>query len=204
MTGRGGETPDNRKPDIKFERIWCMPSKNTFSIKPIRKLIAEEKTDGTWVDPFANRSRIAELTNDLNPVFDTDYHIDALDFLKIFSDESVDGVLYDPPYSPRQVSECYQGFGMTVTQKTTQTTFWSLQKSEIARITKLGGKVISFGWNSMGIGIKRGFMLKRLLLVPHGGGRNDTICTVEIKIKRVPYEGKQKRIQKDDRTISLF
>ena len=43
------------------------------------------------------------------------------------------------------------------------------------------GKVLCFGWNSMGCGMKRGFDMKRILLVPHGGSRNDTICTVEVK-----------------------
>lgn len=33
--------------------------------------------------------------------------MDALEFLKLFDDESVDVVLFDPPYSPRQVKEIY-------------------------------------------------------------------------------------------------
>ena len=32
----------------------------------------------------------------------------------MFDDESVDGVLYDPPYSPRQISECYNDFDITL------------------------------------------------------------------------------------------
>lgn len=44
-----------------------------------------------------------------------------------------------------------------------------------------GGKVITFGWNSGGIGKTNGFEISRILLVPHGGWHNDTICTVEIK-----------------------
>ena len=42
-------------------------------------------------------------------------------------------------------------------------------------------KVITFGWNSGGIGKKYGFEIIRILLVPHGGWHNDTICTVEVK-----------------------
>ena len=57
-----------------------MPSKNTFSIKPIKELIDEEKQEGKWIDPFANGAKIAEITNDLNDEFDTDYHMDALEF----------------------------------------------------------------------------------------------------------------------------
>lgn len=167
---------------IDIQRQWAMPNKNTFDIKPIKELIQSELTNGTWIDPFANQNKLAAITNDLNPDFDTDYHMDALDFLKTFQSESVDGVLYDPPYSPRQVTECYQGVGMNVTSETTRASFWGNQKKEISRIVKPGGKVITFGWNSGGIGRKYGFEITRILLVPHGGWHNDTICTVEVKV----------------------
>ena len=167
---------------IDIQRQWAMPNKNTFDIKPIKELIQSELTNGTWIDPFANQNKLATITNDLNPDFDTDYHMDALNFLKTFQNESVDGVLYDPPYSPRQVTECYQGVGMNVTSETTRASFWGNQKKEISRIVKPGGKVITFGWNSGGIGRKYGFEITRILLVPHGGWHNDTICTVEVKV----------------------
>ena len=167
---------------MRIDRVWAMPSKNTFDIKPINALIKEESTDGSWTDPFANKNKTATITNDLNPEFDTDYHLDALDFLKMFDDNSVDGVLYDPPFAPRQVSECYKGFGMEVTQETTRASFWGNHKKEISRIVKVGGKVITFGWNSGGIGQKNGFEIQRILLVPHGGWHNDTICVVETKV----------------------
>ena len=107
--------------------------------------------------------------------------------MKIFDDSSVDGVLYDPPYSPRQVSECYNNVGYNVTWDTTKASFWGNHKREISRIVKLGGKVITFGWNSGGIGYKYGFEIERILLVPHGGWHNDTICTVEIKTHMLFY-----------------
>jgi len=40
--------------------------------------------------------------------------------------------------------------------------------------------VISFGWNSGGIGKTNGFEILEILLVAHGA-HNDTICTVERK-----------------------
>jgi hypothetical protein len=164
-----------------------MPSANTFSINPIAALLQEEMlAGGIWIDPFANSNRLADITNDLNPVFDTDYHLDALSFLRLMDTESADGILYDPPYSPRQVAECYKTFGLTVNMETTQASFWSNLKAEIARITKPGGKVICFGWNSGGIGTVAGFEMQRILLVPHGGRHNDTIVTVETKIKPEP------------------
>lgn len=172
-----GDLIDN----IVIDRIWAMPNKNTFEIKPIHDLITSEMTDGLWIDPFANRNKFASITNDLNHDYDTDYHLDALDFLRLFDDDTVDGVLYDPPYSPRQVSECYNHVGYSITQDSTKASFWSNHKKEISRIVKIGGKVITFGWNSGGIGHKYGFEKQRVLLVPHGGWHNDTICTVELK-----------------------
>ena len=111
----------------------------------------------------------------------TDYCMDALDFLKQFADNSIDFVLYDPPYSPRQVSECYKKLGKTVNMQTTQASFWGNLKKEIARITKPDGIVISFGWNTNGIGKTKGFEIIEILTVAHGGQHNDTICTVERK-----------------------
>ncbi len=178
----------NDTKNIRIERLWSMPNKNTFEITPIKSLIHEEvDLQKFWIDPFANRNKIATVTNDLSTDYDTDYHLDALDFLRMFEDGSVDGVLYDPPYSPRQVSECYNDVGYNVTWDTTKASFWGNHKREISRIVKLGGKVITFGWNSGGIGYKYGFEIQRILLVPHGGWHNDTICTVEIKTHEGEY-----------------
>ena len=183
--------PEHINENISIERVWAMPNKNTFDIKPIHDLIMEELTEGLWLDPFANQNKFATITNDLNTEFDTDYHMDALDFMKMFDSDSVDGILYDPPYSPRQVSECYNNVGYNVTWDTTKASFWGNHKREISRIVKVGGKVITFGWNSGGIGYKYGFEIKRILLVPHGGWHNDTICTVEIKT----HEGSIPKVQ---------
>lgn len=166
--------------NIKITRCWAMPNSNTFDIAPIRELIYKYKF-GKTIDPFANINTIADITNDLDPQYHTDYHLDALDFLKLFDDNSVDTVLYDPPYSPRQVAECYRKLGKTVNMETTQSSYWSNQKKEIGRIVKNGGVVISCGWNSGGVGLKNGFYIEEILLVAHGGYHNDTIVTVERK-----------------------
>ena len=121
-----------------ISREWAMPNSKTFNIKPIKSII-NKYAHGIIIDPFANNSKIATITNDLNPEYDTDYHMDATDFLKIFSNGSIDTVLYDPPYSPRQVSECYKNLGKTVNTQTTQASYWARQKEQIGRITKMGG-----------------------------------------------------------------
>lgn len=67
---------------------------------------------------------------------------------------------------------------MEVTQETTQATFWTECKEEIARVCDQGATVITCGWNSGGIG-KTWFNIRKILLVAHGGWHNDTIVTVE-------------------------
>lgn len=168
---------------IIFSRIWEMPNVNTFDIICIGKLIHKyHKGEMFSIDPFANKCRIAKVTNDLNPYYDTDFHLDATDFLKQYEDSSVDFVFYDPPYSIRQVSECYKNVGIEVTMETTQSSWRAKHMNEIVRILKPNGLVMCFGWNSNGVGIKRGMELIEVLLVPHGGSHNDTIVTVERKI----------------------
>lgn len=165
---------------MKIQRVWSMPSSSTFEIAPI-KILIKKYLQGVSVDPFANSSKLATITNDLDEQYDTDYHLDALEFLRQFPDKSVDTVLYDPPYSPRQVSECYKKCKRTVNMQTTQASYWSAQKKEISRIVAVGGYVITCSWNSGGIGKKNGFEIEEILLVAHGGWHNDTIVVVEQK-----------------------
>jgi hypothetical protein len=168
--------------EIDFNREWCMPNESTFEIAPIRKLVHEEvrKSDGKWVDPFSGGSEIADVTNDLNPDIDSNYNMDAVDFLQMFDDGEIKGgVLFDPPYSPRQIKEVYDRVGIETTMETTQANFWTDVKAEIERVCHSGASTITCGWNSGGIGKGRGFEKRRILLVAHGGWHNDTIVTVE-------------------------
>lgn len=169
--------------NIKISKTWAMPSKNTFSIKPVKDLINKYlKTGLLSIDAFANNSKIATITNDIDVNYCTDYNLDALEFYKLFKDNSVDVVLYDPPFSPRQVSEVYRKFNKTVNFETTSSKYWRLQKDEIARILKPNGICISSAWNSNGIGKCRNFRQIEILLISHGGNHNDTIITVEKKV----------------------
>ncbi len=143
-----------------IRRTWAMPNKNTFSIPPITNLI--DSFGITWIDPFPDP-----------------YKEDALVFLSRFGDNSQLGVLFDPPYSPRQLKECYEGNGMCLHD--TKSSVWKKWKDEIARVIIPGGICISFGWSSNGLGKSRGFEIEQILLVAHGGNHNDTICTVERK-----------------------
>lgn len=157
-----------------------MPSKHTFTIKPIAELLERYGVGDGWIDPFAGEYSMAEITNDINPSKPTKYHKDAKDFLEEIEGQFTGG-LYDPPYSLRQIMECYEGFGATVDKKWATTKFYSDTKTALANKISVGGTCISFGWNSIGLGKKRGFEIIEILLVSHGRLHNDTIVTVENK-----------------------
>jgi hypothetical protein len=166
-----------------IKRVWAMPNKWTFQIAPIAELLARYVGDGKgWIDPFAGMNSPAEITNDLNPEMPTIYHLDALDFLKLL-DGQYQGVLFDPPYTPRQVKESYNSVGRHMEQDDALLGYKRGQyKALITPLIKIDGISISCGWNSVGMGKKLGFTIIEILLVCHGSDHNDTICTVERKI----------------------
>jgi hypothetical protein len=164
-----------------------MPNAHTFEVAPIGGLIRWHLAESdVSVDPFARNNRWATHTNDLNPATLAEHHLEALEFLELLHAQDVvaDLVLFDPPYSPRQIAECYQSIGLVVNgMEATQASRWAEWKRGIAKICKAGSRVISCGWNTNGIGIGLGFEIEEILLVAHGGWHNDTIVTVERRVE---------------------
>lgn len=164
-------------------RVWSMPNAETFSIPVVSRLLDRWlRGRSIVVDPFARHSRRGTLRNDLDLSCDTDYHMDAPDFLAELArrDIQAHALLFDPPYSPRQVAECYRSVGREVGQAETQNARLYRECRDAGRaIMEPGAVVISCGWNSTGFGKTRGFIQREILLVAHGGAHNDTIVTVE-------------------------
>ena len=161
---------------IMFERVWAMPNRYTFSIPVVKRFLMDEvgcEDWKDWADPFAGLNSPARVTNDMDCTIDTVYHLDALTFLKMTA--WYRGVLFDPPYSAAMAGGKYANPAAW--------TKYILQcKDEAARVIRPGGKAICFGWNSNGLGMKRGFKLHRGLIIAHGGShQHDTIVTVEVR-----------------------
>ena len=170
--------------DLIITKSWAMPNSKTFTIPPIKEFVENEvKKGGVIIDPFANSCTYGTITNDLNPEFDTTCHLDALEFLKNIDNETADLVLYDPPYSISQAAEMYKSYGKEkLSISVANMKYWAECKNNIARITKRGGRVICCGWNTNGIGKNRGFEMTEVLIVSHGGSKNDTLVTLEYKM----------------------
>ena len=170
-----------------MSRAWCMPSADTFEMPPVRALL-ERWLAGrdVVVDPFARNGRRGTLRNDLNPETRAEYHMEAESFLARMIADGVlaDAALFDPPYSPRQISEVYAAIGKSCGRAETQNAgLYARVRDGIDRILKPGGVALSFGWNSAGFGRACGYTVEEILLCAHGGAHNDTICVVERKLE---------------------
>src|SRR6267378_6862556 len=170
---------------IKFQRVWAMPNSETFTVRPIGDLVNRYlKHSLCSVDPFARNTIGATWTNDLNTATTAAYHLEAVEFLELLHTKGVlaDLVLVDPPYSPRQVKECYDSIGRQVTQDDALLgKIRKVRKAAIDRILQPGGIVITCGWNTVGMGKSLGYVILEILLVCHGSDHNDTIIVVEQK-----------------------
>lgn len=162
-----------------------MPNAETFTVQPIGDFVQRYLTQSTVsVDPFARNRTWFTHTNDLNPATAAHYHMDAESFLHTLRDNEVkaDLGIFDPPYSPRQISECYKSIGLKVGMEETQNgRLYKRVRDAMDELIKPGGIVLSFGWQSAGMGLGRGYVPLEIVLVQHGGGHNDTICIAERK-----------------------
>lgn len=170
---------------VIINREWAMPSHNTLSIKPIYKLVARYlKKSKLSADPFARDCQECDLTNDLNRETKAQFNLMADKFLeKVMSENRVDLVIFDPPYSLRQVKECYDSYGTGFTHRDSQNAVrWTIERDIISKYQKIGDIVISFGWTTACMGKKRGYNILEILICSHGPAHNDTLITVEKKV----------------------
>lgn len=174
-----------RRDCFNFRRIWAMPSSETFQIEPIRQFVEKYlRTSKRSIDPFARNCQMATVTNDMNPDTSAQYHLEAHEFLKTI-EGPFDLAIYDPPYSPRQVKECYESIGLKMSYENTLHGKWrKLEKDLLAQLMPVGSVFLCFGWNTCGMGIERGFQIEEILLVAHGANHNDTICMAERRISK--------------------
>ena len=168
---------------MKTTRVWAMPTHDTTQCLPISDIVKRYAT-GIIIDPFARNSTWATYTNDLNPKTKAKYHMDSCDFLEMLVNEGIkaDCVIFDPPFSPRQIKECYESVGKKMGQMDAFRTHWKPERDAINKLLKYNGVVLSFGWNTIGMGHGRGYSPEELLVVCHGPGHNDTLVFVERKV----------------------
>lgn len=165
---------------------WAMPSRHTFTIPPIKEFVerwitAHKAVRGPYfrrsviVDPFCGQSKYATHSNDL-----AYGGVDAEEYCVKLLDKGVraDVVIFDPPYSNRQISECYKEIGRKCTQADTRNaSLYKRVREPLAKLLKPDGIALSFGWQSAGFG--KEWDTLELLIVQHGGAHTDTMCVAQ-------------------------
>ena len=170
-----------------FSRHWAMPNGDTFTVPIIGNFVQKYlQRSEVSVDPFARNKRWATHTNDLNPATEAEHHMEARAFLAMLVERGVraDLLIFDPPYSPRQISECYATAGLKAGMADTQNARLVKECRDLMRqIAKPGAVCLSFGWNTNGMG--KGWIPLEVLICDHGGCHNATLCLAE---KLLPKE----------------
>lgn len=170
---------------MKMTRIFAMPNSETFTVAPIGDFVKRYLVDSkVSIDPFARNKTWFTHTNDLNPATTAQHHMDAETFLRKMKQDGVSADLgiFDPPYSSRQISECYKAIGLKVGMEETQNgRLYKRVRDALDELLPPGGIVLSFGWQSAGMGKGRGYELIEVMMISHGGAHNDTLCIAEIK-----------------------
>ena len=158
---------------------------------PVQNLFRKYSIGSGFADPFAGKNSPAELTNDIEGRGNQS-QLDGLVFLKKIEDSSLSGVLFDPPYS---VEQCLRRYTPKQNGTAGRAEYWAKCKDEIKRVVKPDGLVISFCWDSTGMGKNRGFEIIEIMLLCHGACHNDTIITIERFItKELSGHEKQRRL----------
>lgn len=157
---------------MKLTYIKTPLNKYTFKVKPIREMV-ESRCVGKVLNLFAGMTKldVDEVRNDVDKTMNADYYLEALDFIRQCKDK-FDTIILDPPYAYRKSMEMYHGHKAST---------FKIVKDEISKLLNKNGRIITFGYHSVSMGKKRGFIQDEVILLSHGGAIHDTICVIEIK-----------------------
>lgn len=155
---------------MKFTYLTQPPNKWTFR-QPKLKLWTEDWCQGKVLNLFAGQVKMNcdEFRIDISDEFNPDLVMDAYDFIKT-TNMKFDTIIFDPPYNLRKSREKYDGKYIGSLTKI---------KNILKRVLNPNGRIIHFGYDSVGMGKGRGFEKIGICLVCHNGDHNDTICLVE-------------------------
>jgi len=163
--------------NMDFEYVESPPNKWTFQPKKVRRFV-EKELEGRVLNLFAGKTKLRHseeiVRNDISEDIKADYHFDAVNVDEKLNGEMFDTVILDPPYNVRKSREKYNG--------TYQGKFKAI-KDKVSKLVNVGGKVLTFGYDSTGMSNSRGFRKEKIYLINHKGDHNDTICLMERRIQ---------------------
>jgi len=166
--------------------------KFTYLRQPLNRYTFKAPKTKAWVEAlcqgkivlnlFAGPTRLngcIEVANDIDPAMPcTLFQMDALECAKMFREagELFDVVLIDGPYSYRKSMELYHGH---------KNSRFKQLCDVLPDILTPHGIVITFGYHSRVMGAKRGFRVKEICVISHGGAQRDTLAAVAEKMDKL-------------------
>jgi len=160
---------------MQFEYLCQPPKKWTFEQPRLKKWV-EGWCRGKVLNLFAGRTLldVEETRVDIDCDVPADYYLDCREFLWGYIAKSkFDTVILDPPYTWRKAKEKYNG--NMIGQ-------YPQLKNELLDFIQDDARVISLGWDTVGMSKSRGFKKIAVCVVCHGGDHRDTLCLVEERL----------------------
>ena len=177
-----------------FKRKGRILEKNidlVYMTQPPKKWTFEQPKLKVWVEKwayppdgyfclnlFAGKTKlgIREYRVDISDEFNPDKVMDAYDFVMMCKENKYQfgSIVWDPPYNLRKSREKYKGKYVGSLTKI---------KNELSNILIPGGKIVSLGYDTVGMSKSRGYQKIAVCVVCHNGDHNDTLGLVEKKIK---------------------
>ena len=146
------------------------PKKWTFE-QPKLKALIESYCRGKVLNLFAGKVRLSvdETRVDISDEYNPDFQMDAFTFVCSCSDK-YDTIILDPPYNLRKAREKYDNKWIG---KFTEI------KNKLNRVLSDKSRVITLGYDTVGMSKSRGFEKIAVIVICHNGDHNDTLCVVE-------------------------
>ena len=156
--------------NINFTYLKQPPKRYTFEQPKLKKWV-ESWCKGKVLNLFAGKTKldVDEIRVDIDKDMPADYHMDAYEFITT-TNIKFDTVILDPPYNIRKAREKYQGRFIGKYKKI---------KDRLTKVLNPKARVITLGYDSVGMSKSRGFKKIAICLVCHSGDHNDTIGLVE-------------------------
>ncbi len=161
---------------MKFTYLAQPVRRYTFEA-PKLKAWVESRCEGRVLNLFAGKTLLNanEYRVDLDIDTPADLHLDVRKAVNILAKRrrKFNTIIIDPPYNWRKAKEKY---GSRMIGQFPQL------KNELLSIIPINGRVITFGYDTVGMGKTRGFKKIEICVICHGGETHDTLCVIEKRI----------------------
>lgn len=143
--------------------------------------VVEAYLDGKVLNACAGKTQLNHEPvhrNDLDPERAADTHHDVAGIHQRLTD-TFDVIVFDPPFDPDQAEEHYNGHKVG---RGPSGGIWKARRS-LAHLTDIGGRVLSIGWNSVGLQAQNEFEREAIHLFQRVQ-KPDVVMTVDKKVQR--------------------